>query len=117
MPSRQWRDWFGSGGESERVVFRTIDHILEERFKERNEVTKSEILEGFRRQPDIVRAFHEHGLSITDDADGRDTSRNMVDWFDSRYSRWQEHERFFSKLTRNDHAGQFVYSRKAEHHA
>ena len=97
-------------------MFRAIDRIIEQRLSRQDEVSKSGILEEFRRQPEILRVFHEHGLSTTDDLDGRDTSRNMVDWFDSRYSRWKEHEKYFSKLIRTERGGEFLYSLRANRH-
>lgn len=78
MTSRKWRDWFGTHGESERVVFRTIHGIINEGFERGNEIPKSEILERLRGDPSIIRAFREHGLSITGDKDGMHTSQNMV---------------------------------------
>ena len=116
MPSRRWREWFGPRGESERAVFRTVNQIIENRLETNGEITKSEILEEFRRQPHVVSAFRKRNLSPNEAGDGRDTSRNMVDWFDSRYTRWQEHERYFSKLIRSSRTGESVYSKRAQPH-
>lgn len=110
VTNRKWRDWFGTHGDSERVVFRIIHEIINWELDGGDEISKSEILKRFRQNPSIVHAFREHGLSPTEAGDGMHTSQNMVDWYDSRYTRWHEHEEYFSGLIRTDRDGNRFYS-------
>lgn len=109
---RPWgkEQWFGNRGESERVVLRIIDSILEDHLRSHAFVDKETVLQAFRANSEVRRVFAARNISLTS-LDGEETSRNMVDWFDSRYDRWQEHEPIFSKYDRAD-AGGFRYSRR-----